>query len=406
MDTIASSSPHLNAKLVWNSAVDSEDSFDVQMALYKTSLVKNSLHHVFSEAQSSKRLVSYPVLAAANRAAQESYDKKYSLWEKSLKSLNDETNKAMGLLMDILAPDCNAYRLIATWMDEDVTSMLPIQDQNRVDVNFRHMWAKFCGIYEPNKEVNLDSILKKWEALTDEHMSFSEFHGKHVKYIQEMEAIGQPPTEARQLEVLRQNVKNPYLNFLRAQLCIGEGRRISIEDFFYDCNIYTRINREHDTGRKRTIESVVGFSSIAQNVPKKSRVTGGSMSCFRCGDPAHTLRNCTATKCTLCHQTIADKKHDTRNCILTDIPRFSAGVRSTPNSSPKAAKKKSNGSKSKKNSLPSTSSGGDSSRATSLPKDVQAAYDLVRNYETKVSTSSNVQSRKVAFSADHSSSKN
>ena len=376
------------------------------MALYKTSLVKNSLHHVFSEAQSSKRLVSYPVLAAANRAAQESYDKKYSLWEKSLKSLNDETNKAMGLLMDILAPDCNAYRLIATWMDEDVTSMLPIQDQNRVDVNFRHMWAKFCGIYEPNKEVNLDSILKKWEALTDEHMSFSEFHGKHVKYIQEMEAIGQPPTEARQLEVLRQNVKNPYLNFLRAQLCIGEGRRISIEDFFYDCNIYTRINREHDTGRKRTIESVVGFSSIAQNVPKKSRVTGGSMSCFRCGDPAHTLRNCTATKCTLCHQTITDKKHDTRNCILTDIPRFSAGVRSTPNSSPKAAKKKSNGSKSKKNSLPSTSSGGDSSRATSLPKDVQAAYDLVRNYETKVSTSSNVQSRKVAFSADHCSSKN
>ena len=308
--------------------------------------------------------------------------------------------------MDILAPDCNAYRLIATWMDEDVTSMLPIQDQNRVDVNFRHMWAKFCGIYEPNKEVNLDSILKKWEALTDEHMSFSEFHGKHVKYIQEMEAIGQPPTGARQLEVLRQNVKNSYLNFLRAQLCIGEGRRISIEDFFYDCNIYTRINREHDTGRKRTIESVVGFSSIAQNVPKKSRVTGGSMSCFRCGDPAHTLRNCTATKCTLCHQTITDKKHDTRNCILTDIPRFSAGVHSTTNSSPKAAKKKSNGSKSKKNSLPSTSSGGDSSRATSLPKDVQAAYDLVRNYETKVSTSSNVQSRKVAFSADHSSSKN
>ena len=311
------------------------------MALYKTSLMKNSLHHVFSEAQSSKRLVSFPVHAAANRAAQESCDKKYSLWEKSLKSLNDETNKAMVLLMDILAPDCNAYRLIATWMDEDVTSMLPIQDQNRVDINFRHLWAKFCGIYEPNKEVNLDSILKKWEALTDEHMSFSESTS--------IQAIGQPPTEARQLEVLRLNVKNLNLNFQRAQLCIGEGRRISIEE--------------------RTIESVVGFSSIAQNVPKKSRVTGGSISCFRCGDPAHTLR--IATKCTLCHQTIVDKKHDTRNCLLTDIPRFSAGVRATTNSSPKAAKKKSSGFKSKKNqSLPSTSSGGDSPRASSLPKDV------------------------------------
>ena len=35
------------------------------------------------------------LLAAANRAAQESYDKKYSLWEKSLKSLNDETNNGI-----------------------------------------------------------------------------------------------------------------------------------------------------------------------------------------------------------------------------------------------------------------------------------------------------------------------
>ena len=46
MDTISSSS-HLFVKLVWNSAVGSEDSLDVQMALYKTSLVKNFLRNVF-----------------------------------------------------------------------------------------------------------------------------------------------------------------------------------------------------------------------------------------------------------------------------------------------------------------------------------------------------------------------
>ena len=65
MDTISSSS-HLFVKLVSNAAVGSEDSLDVQMALYKTSLVKNFLRNVFSEAQSCQSF------------AQESYDKKYS----------------------------------------------------------------------------------------------------------------------------------------------------------------------------------------------------------------------------------------------------------------------------------------------------------------------------------------
>lgn len=96
MDTISSSS-HLFVKLVWNSAVGSEDSLDVQMALYKTSLVKNFLRNVFSEAQSCQSF------------AQESYDKKYSQWKNSLKSSNDETNKTKGPLKKILAPDCNAY---------------------------------------------------------------------------------------------------------------------------------------------------------------------------------------------------------------------------------------------------------------------------------------------------------
>ena len=119
MDTISSSS-HLFVKLVWNSAVGSEDSLDVQMALYKTSLVKNFLRNVFSEAQSCQSF------------AQESYDKKYSQWKNSLKSSNDETNKTKGSLKRILAPDCNAYRLRAIWMDEDITSTLPIQDQSQV----------------------------------------------------------------------------------------------------------------------------------------------------------------------------------------------------------------------------------------------------------------------------------
>ena len=38
-----------------------------------------------------------------------------------------------------------------------------------------------------------------------------DFHGKYLKLIYEMELIGEPPIEAKRYEMLRRNVKNPYL---------------------------------------------------------------------------------------------------------------------------------------------------------------------------------------------------
>lgn len=142
-------------------------------------------------------------------------------------------------------------------VEEDVTAALPQHDRGRKDYNFPNAWLKLYARYQPNKQVNLDTIIK-WEALTDEDLSFADFHGKCMKLINEMELIGQPPTEGKRYEMLRKHVKNPYLNEIVAKLSLPDTRRISLDDFFEDCNYFIQYTREKGSGRKRKAEEVLG----------------------------------------------------------------------------------------------------------------------------------------------------
>ena len=74
--------------------------------------------------------------------------------------------------------------------------------------------------------------------MTDEDLSFSDFHGKYIKLIGEMELIGQPPTEAKRDEMLRRNVKNSHLEHIVAKLSLPNARRISLDIFFEDYNYF------------------------------------------------------------------------------------------------------------------------------------------------------------------------
>ena len=75
----------------------------------------------------------------------------------------------------------------------------------------------------------MDTILKKWEPLTDEDISFADFHGQYLKLIKEMELIGQPPTEAKRYEMLRRYAKNPNLSHFVVELSLPDARRTSLD---------------------------------------------------------------------------------------------------------------------------------------------------------------------------------
>ena len=81
------------------------------------------------------------------------------------------------MLMALFDPDCNAHRELTAWFEEDVSAAVPhSRDRERKDYNFRNAWFKFYARYQPNKQVNLDTTLKKWESLTDEDHSFARDH--------------------------------------------------------------------------------------------------------------------------------------------------------------------------------------------------------------------------------------
>ena len=186
------SSASVEAKLVWNSPLDAEETFEVKMAELTATLIKESVYHCVSEKESNERLAVRP---PRSQEGQPSYATRYTAWEKSLKDLSDDANTAMGTLMAFFYPDCNAHRELAAWYDEDLTANAPSSRKRRKDYNFRNAWSKFHELYRPNKEVNLDTILMRWEALTDEEISFATFQGQYFKLIKEREVIGQPPTE-------------------------------------------------------------------------------------------------------------------------------------------------------------------------------------------------------------------
>ena len=261
------------AKMVWNSPIDSEETLETKMA----ELIKESIYHCVSEANSNGRLASYP---PSSQALTPSYATRFAAWEKSMRELSDDANAAMGTLMALFDPDCNVHRELTAWFEW--TCLLSCLN----DYNFRNAWSKFYARYQPNKQVNLDTISKKWENLTDGDHTFADFHGKYIKLIEETELIGQPPTIAKQFEMLRRNVKNPNLSHIVVNLSLPDSRKISLEGFFEDCNHFIQYNKEKDSGRKRKAEEVLGRTVKVSDDSSADMPLNAV--CYRCGRPGHT----------------------------------------------------------------------------------------------------------------------
>ena len=127
-----------DVKLVWNIPLDSEETFEVKMAELKTTLIKESIYHCVSESNSNDRLAARPRSADAQSP---SYAPRYAAWEKSMRELNDDANAAMGTLLALFHPDCNAHRELSSWFEENVTAALPQHDRGRMNYNFRNAWV-------------------------------------------------------------------------------------------------------------------------------------------------------------------------------------------------------------------------------------------------------------------------
>ena len=236
-----------NGKLLsGNSPLDAAEHFETVMLSLQTSMLKDDLYYTLSEVSVKNRLTNFPQRPDGVNITEAAYLAAKKNWHTSLLKTNSDTNKAQGSFLALFHPECNAHRSLLLWFEEDVTSARRPRERKRTDYNLRNMRDKFYAEYRPDKEVNLTAIKKKWEALSDQHMSFSEFMGEWIKGVADMERIGQKPTEARQYEVLRLNVRNPNLRNIKEGLSYPVGKRMKIDDFFQVCNTYLQLNPDED----------------------------------------------------------------------------------------------------------------------------------------------------------------
>ena len=128
----------VSSKLHWNSPMDAEDTFETIMMELTTTLIEKSVFHCTSKRESSGRLAARPSGAGVGTAP---YVAQMAAYEKSLRELNDDCNKAIGTLTLLFDPECNAHRLLKMWYKEDVTAGMSAARQRRKDYNFRN------GIY-------------------------------------------------------------------------------------------------------------------------------------------------------------------------------------------------------------------------------------------------------------------
>ena len=178
----------LAMKLVWNSPPDAELVYDTVFAELMTRCVYEGVYYVANEADSDSMVMPAPAGPISNSNAT-----RQANHEKSVIKVNEQARKAMGILMGLFHPDCNAHRSLTTWYAEVLPGLTPLQARRR-DFNFRNAFEKWQGEYKPNKQYNLDTILKTWEALSDRDVSFAVFWGQYQKYRKEMEDIGHAST--------------------------------------------------------------------------------------------------------------------------------------------------------------------------------------------------------------------
>ena len=229
--------------------------------------------------------------------------------EKTVIKVNEQARKAMGILMGLFHPDCNAHRSLTTWYAEILPGLTTLQAR-RKDFNFRNAFEIWQGEYKPNKQYNLDTILKTWEALSDRDVSFAIFWGQYQKYRKEMEDIGHASTVEKEYEVLRKAVTNENLKSIVIKLNLPPAKRNSLDDFFANCLYVVRTSKELDTGRengngkrKAEGEAIVGRALTIQRRMSDRGIE--DLACYRCGEVGHlktdrvTGAKCQATRCTL-----------------------------------------------------------------------------------------------------------
>ena len=417
-----SSTAVLSMKLMWNSPVDAEKTYDTVFAELMTRLVYESVDYVSKVADADDAISPAPAPAVgaalnANAARQANHDK-------TVLKVNADSRKAMGILMGLFNPDSNAHRSLIGWFNEPLVGLTALQ-MRRKDFNFRNAFEKWQTEYKPNKQFNYDTILKMWEALSDREMPFAEFWGQWHKLYKELEDIGHPPSEEKCYEMLRRSVTNVNLRQFVIQLDLPPAVRLSIASFFEYCLYVTRTQKEFDTGhgngkRKHEDETIVGRTVT---LLKKSKSDANSEPiCWRCGEAGHIRYNnatgarCHASVCTLCHSNIGGDLHDARVCCNRSHQVFAGrnfkspkqGKREKNNASstqPKGKRGKRDIGKEKATNYygaGNNHSSSTSATSSSIPKELQQARALVASLEAAYHARSNTASARRVTSAEDS----
>lgn len=158
-------------------------------------------------------------------------------------------------------------------------------------------------------------------------MTFSTFAGQYHKLYKEMEEIGSAPTSEECYEMLRNAVVNPNLISRVVLLNLPVARRITIAEFFEDCQDIVRNSPHLDTPlHKRKADDIVVGRTVT--MMKSRRIDPKDGTCYRCGQHGHLKYDsvarvrCSATACTLCHKNIGHEDHDAKNCCAQSAKRF------------------------------------------------------------------------------------
>ena len=396
------------SKLTWESSVDAEKIYDIVDAEFKTKTILEGVNYVFDRDRSDAVITLKPRIQLLGS---KQYASNLENHEKSVRKLNVDASKAMGILMSIFNADCNCHRSLVKWFTETIDPpLITTLQRRRLDFNFRNAYAKWVAEYRPNKQFNLDQIQKDWEKLDDRHISFARFKGQWFKFVEEMKDIGHEPTEEKKYEHLRKNVTNPHLGAIVLQLSYAAAKRISLDDFFDDCLHVTRTDKDKDSGRedgkrKHEEEAIVGRSvTLAVGKSRGGGVVNPDIICWRCGEVGHvkfsgiTGDKCHATVCTLCRGHIGREAHDAKTCCSrsfqvfagrnTKFPNRGKRERSQERSSspfPKGKKGKKDNGKDKSSSYygPRNENSSSTSAISSgtVPKDLQHARALVASLE-------------------------
>ena len=124
--TSAPTAAVLAMKLVWNSPPDAEMVYDVVFAELMTRFVYEGVDYVASEVDSDAMIMPAPASPASNANAT-----RFANHENSVIKVNEQARKAMGILMGLFHPDCNAHRSLTAWCTNVSKGLITLKMQHR-----------------------------------------------------------------------------------------------------------------------------------------------------------------------------------------------------------------------------------------------------------------------------------